>query len=224
MADVAAVFAILQAGTEFDATLVPRINNATTEVATVHGHLVSAGYSTLAAELVSYDPSSNMPDLASYISDGLPSLIERMSLFSSFAALDEANAAVNVAFGTEFAGRTFVTAVDSITYTLNQPSDEDTANTLAFRVGQLTALPPAVPGIISAQDGFLANATQTIDNYSDALQIIQMFSDYPLKGVLGGVASDALLQLLNPQAINPQPPPPPVDGSNSGLGDPIPVI
>jgi hypothetical protein len=240
---VTAVFALLQAGTHVDSTLAPRLANSSTEVSNVQAHLQSAasafpaesttllGYKTM---LDDFDPT-NMPALSTYIAANLPTLVERMAVFSSISNLDD-TASISAAFGAEFAARSFVAAIDSCGDILDNLGDPnlipsslpiltigDAMDALADRVSQILAIPSTVPASITAQDNFNSASALTLNNYSDALHLVQMFSDISFKGVIGAAGSDALLAILNPIPTSVTPPPP-IDGSNSGLGDPIPPI
>ncbi len=222
--EVAAVYALIQANTHVDSTLISRLNDAQAEIATTKSLLTGAGFSSLATLLDNYDTSDNLTTLATYINDTNPTLVERMSIFASVTTLEDGDGTeIGTAFGGLFGGRSFVSAVDDIAATLDDLSAYGAQDNLTARTNQLAGIPAAVPALIAAEEIYFTEAAQKLNSYSEALQIIQMFEQYPMKAVIGAVGSDALLAILNPQpTIDPDPPEPPVDGSGSGVADPVP--
>lgn len=224
--EVAAVYALLQANTHVDSTLIARLNDAQAEINTTKSLLISGGFPALASMLDNYDPSSKMDTLATYIQNTYPNIVERMSVFASVTTLEEGDGTtVSTAFGALFCGRSFATAVDDIALTLDNMDADGAEDNLQARVSQLAAQPATVDARITGETNFFEEAADKLNHYSEAIQLIQMFGETHTKAVIGAVGSDALLDILNPQpSINPNPPPPPVDGSGSGVADPVPIV
>lgn len=227
---VLAVYDLLETSQQFDPNVVSYLTNASTYVLTAKNTLATNGFTTAANTLANLgtDEIADLVALGGYIANSLPTIFDKMDVFSSRiwieGQLDAANAStwitnnISNAFGATFAGRTFVASIQDIANavpTANAINLEDRANAMATIAN--TAL-----NLIADEIAFDNDSSAKISNYALANHIVQSFAQIPSKAVIGAVGSDALLTVLNPPTSS-GPYEPPTDGTGSGEADPTPI-
>jgi hypothetical protein len=141
-----------------------------------------------------FDPSA-IATLGSHVASEAPDLIEKMGKFSSISALSAAPPQITTAFGPLFQARSLLTSIDTVRNMLDGVTAPDSTE-ITERLATINAAPAKVSAAISGSTSFFSDGEAKLAKATQASDICEMFKSFPLKALLGAVASDDLLEIL----------------------------